>query len=114
MQRLEELRAGAKEHSAFTQVMILWGVLSLGACLAGPWVMAAIWDVEPHLPLGSRVSLIAAALTLSLALFCLMNVWRLAAGRPTAGFSIPRSLLPWLAGLVPVAVGLLIGMTVFR
>jgi hypothetical protein len=103
----------ATTHRPFWLLLAFWAVGSVVVCLVGPHAIAALWGVSSDFPMGSLVSLACAWLTFLLSLLGLINIGRLVFGYAPYDLRIPPDLTPWLARLVPVAIGILIGVTIF-
>ncbi|HEX2514484.1 MAG TPA: hypothetical protein VH257_07235 [Chloroflexota bacterium] len=82
---------------------------------AGPHLLALVpqLGVTPGFSILARVALGFAGVMCFLTVAAARQVLRVPGERTLVLMKIPSAVVPWLAGLFPLAVGLLIGLAVF-
>ena len=91
----------------------MFNALAAGLLLLG----ALVFIVAPTFGFtapGARISLIFGAVTLVLGLLCLWDALLIISDKPTLDVTLPPRLSGLLGGITAIAVGLLIGTTIFH
>lgn len=102
----------------FRNVAIAWIVGAPVAFFVLPLVFAAVWGVPPDFPIGARLSLVAAWLTLVLCFVGLINLGRLFTESAPVELNTPQTVMVWLRaaalGVAALEFGFIIATTIFR